>query len=48
MYEVVFYNSEDQRVVKRFDSPYQARKFVQRLQHSRRARLVSYPTEVML
>ena len=47
MYEVVFFNGEDQRVAKRFDSPYQARKFVQRLMHSRRCRLVSYPSEVM-
>ena len=47
MYEVVFYNAEDVRVVRRFDSPYQARVFVQRLRHSRRCRLVSYPAEVM-
>lgn len=47
MYEVIFYNSEDQRVRKIFTSPYQARIFVQRLRHSKRCRLVAYPAEVM-
>lgn len=48
MYEVVFYNADDQRVRKTFTSPYHARIFVQRLRHSKRCRLVSYPAEVML
>lgn len=48
MYEVVFFNAEDQRVRKVFTSPYQARVFVQRLRHSKRCRLVAYPAEVMM
>lgn len=40
---VVFINERGNRVEKRFDSPYLCRKFVNKLKHSKRCVLVSYP-----
>lgn len=43
-YQVVFIVRETgQRLTRGFDSPYLARKFVNKLKHSRRCILVSYP-----
>ena len=43
-YKVVFFVPETgQKLVKSFDSEYMVRKFVNKLKHSRRCRLVSYP-----
>lgn len=44
MYDVTFYVVESgQTVTKRFDSPYLARKFVNKLKHSKKCRLLAYP-----
>lgn len=43
-FQVVFIVKETgQRLVRGFDSPYLARKFVNKLKHSKRCSLVSYP-----
>ncbi len=43
-YNVVFLvNATGQKLVRSFDSEYMAWKFVNKLKHSRRCRLVSYP-----
>ena len=43
-YKVVFVvNDTGKRLVRGFDSEYQARQFVNKLKHSSRCRLVSYP-----
>lgn len=43
-YKVVFLvNATGQKLVRSFDSEYMAWKFVNKLKHSRRCRLVSYP-----
>lgn len=43
MYEVVFINERGQRVTKRFNSPYQARLFANKLKYSKRCKLVFAP-----
>ena len=43
MYKVIFLNEKGTRVEKTFDSPYLARKFVNKLKYSKRCRLVSAP-----
>lgn len=40
---VVFINERNVRIEKRFDSPYLCRKFVNKLKHSKRCKLVSFP-----
>ena len=40
---VVFLNERGQRVRKEFDSEFLCRKFVNKLKHSKRCRLLSYP-----
>ncbi len=43
-YQVIFIIRETgQRLMRGFDSPYLARKFVNKLKHSKRCILVSYP-----
>lgn len=43
-YNVTFIvNASRQKLTKCFDSPYQARVFVNKLKHSKRCTLVSYP-----
>lgn len=41
--KVVFLNEKGARVEKEFDSEYFCRKFVNKLRHSKRCRLVSFP-----
>jgi len=41
-YRVCFINEKGVRLVRGFDSPYQARKFVEKIRKSRRCTLVSY------
>ena len=41
-YKVCFINEKGIRLVRGFDSPYEARKFVQKIRKSRRCTLVSY------
>ncbi len=42
--DVVFIaNNSGRKLVRQFDSPYTARKFVNKLKHSKRCTLVSYP-----
>lgn len=41
--EVVFINDRGTRVSKVFDSEYLCRRFVNKLKHSTKCRLVSYP-----
>ena len=44
MYEVIYLVLESNtEVTKSFDSEYQARKFVNKLKHSKKCRLLSYP-----
>ena len=43
MYKVIFLNEKGVRVEKSFDSPFLARKFVNKINHSKRCRLVSAP-----
>ena len=43
MYKVIFINERSQRVEKFFDSLFLCRKFVNRLKHSKKCKLVSYP-----
>lgn len=43
MYTVVFLNERGDRVEKRFDSPYLARQFVNKIKHSKRCKLVFAP-----
>lgn len=43
MYKVVFLNEKGVRVEKVFDSPWTARKFVNKIKYSKRCRLVSAP-----
>lgn len=43
MYTVVFLNERGVRVTKKFDSPYLARIFVNKINHSKRCQLVSAP-----
>lgn len=44
MFRVVFLVKESGAVVEKiFDSPYLCRKFVNKLRHSKRCRLISYP-----
>ena len=40
---VVFINESGERCVRVFDSAYQCRLFINKLRHSKRCRLVSYP-----
>jgi hypothetical protein len=42
-YRVVFLNASGERLVRVFDSEYQARVFTNKLKHSTRCTLVSYP-----
>lgn len=44
MYTVVFLNERSQRVEKFFDSLYKCWQFVNKLKHSKRCRLISYPS----
>jgi len=41
-YKVTFINEQGIRLVRGFDSPYEARKFVQKIRKSSRCTLVSY------
>lgn len=44
MFSVTFIvNSSGQRVTRAFDSPFECRKFVNKLRHSKVCTLVSYP-----
>lgn len=44
LYEVTFLvNATEARVTRRFDSPYLARKFVNKLRYSKRCTLLAYP-----
>ena len=43
MYEVVFYNAKGELVTKLFASPYLAKKFARKLEHSKTCTLVSCP-----
>lgn len=43
MYIVSFLNDRGQLVEKKFDSPYLARVFANKIRHSKRCRLVSEP-----
>lgn len=43
MFNVVFINENGEKVTKRFDSPVPCRKFVNKLKHSKRCTLISYP-----
>ena len=43
MYKVTFLNEKGVLVEKAFSSPYLAKKFVNKVQHSKRCRLVSAP-----
>lgn len=44
MYEIIFLVLENKtQVSKSFDSEYKARKFVNKLKHSKKCRLLSYP-----
>ena len=40
-------NTSNTRLVRVFDSPYQAMKFVNRLRHSKKCTLISYPISCM-
>lgn len=46
MFVVVFRNERGQRVQKRFDSLWFCRRFVNKLRHSKKCELLSYPTQV--
>lgn len=46
MYIVIFLNERGQRVPKQFDSLWFCRKFVNKLRHSKRCSLLSYPPQV--
>ena len=43
MYVVVFCNERGDRVEKTFDSPYLCRKFVNKIKHSKKCRLIFEP-----
>lgn len=43
MYSVVFLNESGKKVSKLFDSPYFCRKFVNKIRHSKKLRLLSCP-----
>ena len=43
VYKVVFLNEKGERVEKVFESPYLARKFVNKINHSKRCQLISAP-----
>lgn len=43
MYKVVFLNEKGIRITKEFQSPYLAEKFVNKIKHSKRCRLISAP-----
>lgn len=43
MYQVIFVNEQGQRVEKTFDSPYLCRKFVNKIKHSKKCRLIFSP-----
>lgn len=43
MLVVVFLNGRGEKVKREFDSEYHCRRFVNRLRHSRRCRLISCP-----
>lgn len=45
-YRVVFFSEKGEKLCKGFDSPYLCRKFVNKLRHSRRCTLVSYPAGI--
>lgn len=46
-YKVTFVvNQTREKLTRGFDSPYGARKFVNKLRYSKRCTLISYPTEV--
>ena len=42
-YKVTFLNETNQKLTRGFDSEYLARKFVQKIKHSKRCTLISYP-----
>lgn len=46
-YPVVFQNEKGVRLTREFDSPYLAARFVNKLRHSKRCTLISYPIEAM-
>lgn len=43
MYRVVFYNPKGELVTKVFESPYIAKKFARKIEHSKTCTLVSSP-----
>ena len=43
MYTVVFLNESGVKVARRFDSEFYAKKFVERLNHSKKCRVLSCP-----
>lgn len=43
MYEVEFLNANKEHVVRKFDSPYKARLFVNKLRRSKTCVLLAYP-----
>lgn len=46
-YEVTFINARGERLTNKYSSPYQARKFINKLRHSRKCILISYPISCM-
>lgn len=44
MYKVTFLNERSQKVERSFDSLYLCWRFVNKLKHSKRCKLVSYPS----
>lgn len=46
-YRVVFSNKQNTRLVRVFSSPFLARKFVNKLRHSKKCTLLSYPISCM-
>ena len=43
-YKVVFFNESGEKLVKGFSSPFNVKKFVNKLRHSRKCELVSFPS----
>ena len=43
MYEVIFLNERGERVRKTFDSPFICRKFVNKIKHSKKCKLIFVP-----
>lgn len=43
MYKVIFLNERGQRVEREFDSPFLCRKFVNKIKHSKKCKLIFEP-----